>query len=507
MLTPTVEDNKMLFRSKVKDLHFSSKKKTLKSYETLGSWKPILPASYSKMKGILDSFLVNADEVEILIVDDTDTDGFGSTKICYSKLKQLFPNCTIKVNKDETKIYDLVIILDSSSSLIETYENLCQIIVIDHHEYNHDLKCPDNVLLINSKDTKGLESISAGMLSYILFSQYLKDHSIKDYDSLFDIACMTLYSDIVPVDDFVQTCLGSLMKMTEFSKTLNALNLYHEPINKNTLSYSIIPLINYTRRLNDSSTLKLLYQGKEEAALNFLLRNKEIGRNIFDVFRDSSDVDTSYKNFVFVDVTFAVENIVMYPLQNFKGVYANRVSDQYNKPAIVGFMKDEKFYFSVRSNNINSLSFFLPRVLDGGGHNSACGFVIDIFKLTVLLKAYDEYLNNCEYDKPNIIEINSIEDLDLFDLAAIAIENEFRYSNYKVTVFKVKSNQAAKIKNVNLNKKTFTIDKYTFKCYNFNREDVEVGEMTITPTFTSIGVQAITLITSFKKGVIQGNAR
>lgn len=438
-------------------------------------WKPIIPNGYDRFKSILDSYWGDREFIRILIADDIDTDGFGSAKICYEKLSRLFPNCSIHINNQHgfdfertyTEDYDIVIIVDSSSSLVESYTDRQQIIILDHHEYDHSLICPPNVLLINSKDTPGLESISAGMLVYLVCTQYLQDRGIADWDNLFDVACMTLYSDLVPVDKYVQECLFHFMKnINNYSKLLTTLNIKHQPINHNTLAFNIIPLINYTRRLNDKATLQLLYKGKEEVAIRSMLENKSTGRYILEIFDTIGEIEVDYTNFTFCNISTAVDFLPQYPAGNFKGVFANKLADKHGKPAIVGFSKNEKTYVSVRSNEIDSLSYFIDKCISGGGHKPACGFEFYEYDVPSILKGYDKYLLTAEHEEDGVIEINDLSELGLFNLWILAALNEFRYSNFPPVLFRINNLKCTDIENIDNIRGAFSIGAYRFSTFD-----------------------------------------
>lgn len=459
-------------------------------------WDIIVPSSYQKVEEVLDYYRLNNNEINILIVDDIDSDGIVSAKITYTKLRKIFPNCKIKVNNQHGLVdlkscngYDLIIIVDSSSNLLETYSVLQQkVIIVDHHEYNREQKCPDNVILVNSKDHEELKSISAGMLCYLVFTKYLLHCGIADY-SLFDIACMSLYSDIVPVDSYVASCINKLITEKHiYSDLLSTLNIYNEAINMNNLQYNIIPLLNYTRRLGDVSAIKLIYENREDVAINILKENKKTSKILLDIMKQLSN-PKEYKNFVFVDIS-EILNTTCYPIQNFKGVYANQLQSEYKKPAIVGFRTKENkslFSISVRSNDIDSLSYFSKLCESGGGHLSACGFMLDINKLPLILAGYNTYLDDYQYTQlSDIIRLDNYSKLNDLDLLKISIDNEFRYSNMKPIIVEIDNIRQSDIVNVDEIRREFSIGKHRVKIY------------TNLPTDKNLKIQLKPILESYK---------
>ena len=448
------------------------------------------------------------------IVDDIDMDGFGSAKIAYSKLKKYFRKCNIYINNqhgftdiEEAKKYDVILILDSSSNLLPLYKDLGTVFILDHHEYDHNIECPDNVFFINSKDTKELENISAGMLTYLVTSQLREDIGEPD-DSMFDIACATLYSDIVPTDDYVQSCLYKLLHMTEFSSLISNLNIYRDNVNHNTLGYTIIPLINYTRRLNDTQTLNLLYEGEEEAAMRKIVQNKSKGKNFLRLIESGGKKGyvlpnkeiIIYNNFVYWDISQLVNRVPQYAIANFKGVYANQLAKTYGKPALVGFNKDGQGSFSVRSPEVDSLAYFSTQsCIQGGGHKKACGFTFSTESICNVLSGYDDYLSCTKRIGSTGMEIRRIDDLAYFDLFDIAVLNEFRYSNYSPISFLLKiSNTEKSFKNVDKVRGRFTVGIYSFYTYDYIPTEGSII-MEVIPTLSSFEYKSKNLLCRFRE--------
>ena len=480
----------------------------MKLLHKIEEWQLVVPQSYTHFRDILEQYIPIAKTTKVLIVDDIDADGFGSAKIAKHKLSQIFPNCEIYINSQHgfldlpyAKRFDLVFILDSSSNLLETYKVLKQVFILDHHEYDHNQICPDNVCFINSKDTPQLASISAGMLTYLILTQFLLDQGIED-TSLFDVACMTLYSDIVPLDDYVQSCLFQFMKMENHSNLLTSLNIYKDAINRNTLSYTIIPLINYTRRLGDTNTLKLLYSENEELAIRSLMDNRKKSKEILDIIQKMGQIK-AYKNFSYCDITFIVDNLPHLKVSNFKGVHANALFNEFGKTALVGFIKDDRAYFSVRSGEINSLEYFETQQIDGGGHKSACGFSCLATDLNKILEGYDHYLEIATVSKKDIIELNSISDLKLFNLTDIAIYNEFRYSSSSPIIFKINGVNAKDITNIDMVRYRYTIGDFNFISYKPILLD-DVVDIEMIPVLSSYKLNTKKLVTTMTKHIKGG---
>ena len=403
----------------------------------------ILPKEYEKIKQLLD-YHKNKDS-KVLIIDDKDFDGTSCLVCCYNKLLTVWNTKTnLKIYNNhrhgvnETVLascsadsYDLVIILDSSTNLVELYKsNVTDYLVIDHHEPDMDIQncTPDNVISCNSKLTKGLESISAGMLTWLIFSEYTQDFG--DYEW----AATSLYSDIVPVDEVVadhiiQYFYGDLTKKQNFIGT------QLEDTSKTKLQWGAIPLINYSRRLEDDHTINLLVKGYDDYVLEYMEKNRQVGKDIMKAMTYYRKIDQSFNNFVCCDVS-EINDFITEPVENFIGLFCNRLVSQYKKPAIT-FLKESEdtIRFSVRSNHINSLDFFSKdNRVDGGGHQNACGFTVNIEDFKNVMQGYEEYLNpvNGQVQYVLLEDILPVDDVSYLTeelMKDIALYNEFAYSS------------------------------------------------------------------------------
>lgn len=418
---------------------------------------------------------------KILIYDDKDFDGTISGYIAYSVLRQMDYDVDIYVNnqhgvpaqliqeKLDQSNYDLVIILDSSTLLVEEYSSLAsKIIVIDHHVPNSSLITPPNVLLCNSKNTKGLECISAGMLTYLIFLRFYSqctdelastldtstlsmlfddediqqlqvenNQRITDTSSMFELACCSLYADIVPLDNTVMKAL--MLYMLKYMNTTDFMSTYMDKgINKTNLTYSVIPLINYTRRLEDNELIKKIYQDDSTNNFSLLQANHKLGRQVVQTL-SSLHSKVEFNNFVLLNISNC-RKLLSQPIQNFKGLLCNNIHKFYNKPIITClYIKDEDSYdISVRSEGINSLAFFkdITRYYNvvGGGHNSACGFKVKASDFKQVMAEYDIYLAGTGRVAKPIRRI-SIKDLHNMNWYFYSILNELCFSDQSEVIF------------------------------------------------------------------------
>lgn len=474
-------------------------------------WYPVLPCNFDVLCTILESLDVDS---KIAIVDDIDCDGQLAAHVAYNILKNKFNNIQIIINDrhglttklDKVTQYDLVIIVDSSSELTHLYTDLKQVIVIDHHNYQLSYPVPSNVLLLNSKDVPQLKSISAGMYTYILLSQYAEKYGIPYDTSLFSLGALTLYSDVVPLDEYVKLCLEKLIddiKENNIHTLINTLNFYFEPLNRGTFSYSIIPSINYTRKILDETTLRMLYRNLMGTASSCVQRNSKEVRELLSYVKSMLVINDNFMNFVFADITNAVQFFDK-PLKNFKGLICNQLQTQYGKPAVIAYQPTgENIYeLSFRSNKINSYKFVKDNNLDGGGHLQACGCRCKVDELDDILVQYENYLNNATLIHEHIEDICA-EQLSSIDFLNISYENEFRFSTsptkkYTLTV------SVGDIENIDYTLKKMTINNISITWYTIAKElplykPTDEITFVITPTMESHLLDTYLLIANVQK--------
>lgn len=401
----------------------------------------ILPREYEKIKQLLD-YHKNKDS-KVLIIDDKDFDGTSCLICCYNKLLKVWNTKTnLKIYNNHrhgvneavltscsADSYDLVIILDSSTNLVDLYKSeTTDFLIIDHHKPDTDIKNPDNVINCNSKFTKGLESISAGMLTWLVFSEYTQDFS--DYEW----AATSLYSDIVPVDEVVADHLIQYF-YGDYNTKQDFLGTGIREMNKTKLQWGSIPLINYSRRLEDDHTINLLVKGYDDFVLEYMEKNRQVGKEIVRAMTYYRKIEDCYNNFICCDVS-EINDFITEPLENFIGLFCNKLVSKYKKPTITYLKEsDDTIRFSVRSNHINSLDYFSKDIrVSGGGHPNACGFTVDIDNFKDVMKGYDEYLapvnGQVQYViLEDILPVDNVSYLTDELMKEIALYNEFAYSS------------------------------------------------------------------------------
>ena len=172
----------------------------------------------------------------ILIVVDSDCDGFTSAAIIYQYTKRMNPNCHVdywlheakqhglsdhidRLMEEDTK-YDLIILPDSSSN-DATYHNMLEEIhipclILDHHET--DVKLSDNAVVVNnqlSPNYTNKDLTGAGVVYQ--FCRYIDSLSGNNWaDDYMDLAAWGIVGD-----------MGSMLSLENRYIVYTGLDIHH----------------------------------------------------------------------------------------------------------------------------------------------------------------------------------------------------------------------------------------------------------------------------------------
>lgn len=220
----------------------------------------------------------------ILIVVDSDCDGFTSATIIYQYTKKIAPEIRISYLLHEGKQhglqdhidtifekgdnYDLIILPDSSSNDYKYHEQLKNIcvpaLVLDHHLT--DVEISDNAVVINnqlSKDYPNKELTGAGVTYQ--FCRYIDNLLKVDYaDYFMDLAAWGIIGDMGSVLEMenryiIEKGLSNIHNF--FFQTLIDKQSYsmNDKINSTTVAFYIVPLINAMIRVGTMEEKERLF--------------------------------------------------------------------------------------------------------------------------------------------------------------------------------------------------------------------------------------------------------
>lgn len=206
---------------------------------------------------------------KILIVVDSDADGFTSAAIMYQYIKKIYPEADIEYSlheekqhgledhvdiiMDSDKVYGLIILPDSSSNDIEYHDSLARInvpcLVLDHHLTDNKISL--NATVINnqlSKNYSNKELTGAGIVYQ--FCRYLDSILNVDFaEEYIDLAALGIIGDMGSVVNLenryiIKTGLENI-KNFFFSSLLEKQSFSTKgKVNPTTISFYITPLIN-----------------------------------------------------------------------------------------------------------------------------------------------------------------------------------------------------------------------------------------------------------------------
>ena len=421
---------------------------------------------------------------EICLVDDIDCDGLSSLIIMYRLLERMEYDVSIHYNTKhgihESELegfseYDLMIILDSSSNECDRYESFKgDILVIDHHEMKSGLRPSGNTLLCNSKNTPCLGNISAGFLTYTICKN-IGDITGVDTSDLFPYGIMSIYSDIVPVDEYIKSIIDHNIQ-TEFITDLGNFSKYNNRLTKTAYQMDIVPKFNYTRRLGDLVTIdKIVALGYRDNIHSKLVENRLKAKEIVNLLSMTKKPASIYRDgqeaLRYLDITESKDTLCNIPLTNFKGLLCNREKGIYSLNTVVcGIDNGEgSVAVSIRSD-ADALPVAERFFTSGGGHNKACGGIVQKTQLSNLLKAISE-LNPTIKDE--VIDMNWSE-LDKESLMQYAVYNEYAYSNINPYQIRLPYNNLMEMPSIEHSVGGIKIKK-------FNRVPID-KPITLTPT-------------------------
>lgn len=391
----------------------------------------------------------------VLLIVDSDCDGYSSGAIIYQYMKRLNPNCHIDywlhegkehglqdhINHiEETNIkYDLVVTPDSSSNDFEYHERLEKLgvpcLVLDHHL--QDLAASANALIINnqtSPDYHNKELVGAGVVYQ--FCRYLDIITGNDWaDDYLDLVALAQIGDmgsVLEMENRYLICRGLSEKhlKNDFLKCLLNKQAYSitgktgvswqdlvSKITPTSVAFYIVPLINAMIRVGTKEEKERLFtafidgarlvpSGKRgekgvmtrvdvESArecTNAKAKQDKIKKNAVEQLEAKIFKHDLLENKV---LFVRLEEDDKFPSE-LTGLIAMSLSAQYKKPTIVARLNELGFdRGSARGLNQSELRDFRQFLLDSGLFEYALGHS-QAFGLSIAdrdLSAFHAYAN------------------------------------------------------------------------------------------------------------------
>ena len=413
-------------------------------------------------------------EWNILLIIDSDNDGFTSSAIMYQYIKKIAPNINIQYRLHEGKQHGLedhidwilehsedinmVILPDSSSNDFKYHEQLREegipCLVLDHHITDNEIS--SNAIIINnqlSHNYKNKELTGAGITwQFCRFcDNYFNVNFSKD---LIDLAAWGIIGD-----------MGSLLEIENryiIKNGLENINNYFFKVLIEKQSYSmggevtpitvafyIVPLVNAMIRVGTMEEKERLFMAFidghqmvpcnkrgakgtfEEVAIESAREctNARTRQNkILDEMVEAFEIKIHKYNLLENKVLFIrLEDEDNYP-SVLNGLSAMKLSAKFKKPTIVARLNDEGYdRGSMRGLNQSELTSFKDFLEQSGyfeyvsGHDNAAGTSIRDKDLADFHKYANEVLKDIDFGE-NVYEVNFIRTAAEKDISNIIFD-------------------------------------------------------------------------------------
>lgn len=467
----------------------------------------------------------------ILIVVDSDTDGYTSSTIIYQYIKKINKEIALdyilhkgkqhglsdlidEILDEKRPHYDLIILPDSSSSDFEFHERLKEFgtkcLVLDHHDAEPPYS--NNAVIINnqlSPNYKNKELTGAGVTWQ--FCRYLD--SITDGESfansLIDLAALGVTGDMGSVLDLENRSIiyyGFHNIKNIFFNALREKQAYsmNGETNPITVAFYIVPLINAMIRVGTSDEKERLFlafiNGKElvechkrgakgtleEVAIESAREctNARAKQNrILDKAVEELEIKISKYDLLENKILFVRLDTEDFPPE-LNGLVAMKLAARYKKPTIVARLNNAgEDKGSIRGLNDSELEDFKGFLLDSGyfdfvqGHPNAAGCAIVDDKLSAFHKYANQKLENINFNE-NYYDVNFeriAADKDLEDLISdIGMHDGIWGQHNNEPLIYVKDLNVTKddIRIMGKNQDTLKIEKFGISYLKFRATDM-----------------------------------
>lgn len=457
----------------------------------------------------------------IAIHCDVDMDGVGSGYILkrFLETQGAINRTGFTINRDKehginekhvkythnTPNLGLFIILDSSSNEVEHIKEMnCDVLVIDHHELNHRELSGDTaggkyVIVNNTIDNNGYtadKNMSCGLVTYELLRIYediIGTDPVIDNIKLYQWAGITLLSDVIPLNNprnqwyIDNTLLKSDMEIG-IKSILDKVNKYKAVLDKNTVLFNIVPLINAAIRTGNSAEALDIVLNKpeniDELSKYRNMQNEVINNEIGSLVHEDSYVLATLDNEKF---------------SNYTGLIASKLCGRFNKNCAVFIVEDgvAKGSFRGRLSGIDYRESFesFGEGVYAQGHRVAFGFraneeLLDMImsRLVEIETGYkiNNYLTLGRVDtdykgKYHIENMDEFKKMGLFWRMAIA---NSRLSGEEIITIITPNNNCKLVEKYN---KASIYDVDGVKCIGF--EPLVTGWIELYPEYGSDGVK------------------
>ena len=476
----------------------------------------ISPTTYKNMEESYECVMNHINnKSRILVVVDSDADGFCSNAMLYSYLTMNFDVDieymihTNKVHGFTSEVmstvyegkYELVLMADAGSSDYERHKELnsmgVDIVILDHHESEY---YSEYAIVVNNQLDEGLvnKTLSGGGV-VMKFLEYM--------DSKLGIDKSKYYTDLCAIAMVSDSMLMTELETRYYVKTgmSNIKNSFiYEILKKKDkigfldISFSVAPIINSIIRVGSKEDRENLFEvmvgANREMTLN--IRGKgDVEMSLAEYVLKISDkckrLQSKLINDLMQDGEFEIiQNglpivIGIAPIEfnaNLSGLVANKLSDLFMKPSILLRLNDETTKYFGSGRTYKQIDGFKDFLIETGyfthceGHQGAFGCSIEIDKLSELI----EYLKDKEeFDVETCYEVDAMynnKTLNAFDIMCIGQMDNQWSKGFEKPLFYIKLENISKsnIDIIGKNKDTIRIKHKGITFVKFKCETMEI---------------------------------
>ena len=429
--------------------------------------------------------IAQSDTSRILIVVDSDNDGYTSATIIYQYTKRLNPNCNIdywlhegkqhglqdhidKLMEQDYK-YDLIILPDSSSNDANYHDMLEEVntpcLILDHHLT--DVKLSYNAVVINnqlSPNYTNKELTGAGVVyQFCRYVDSLTGH--KWADDYIDLAAWGIIGDMGSVLEMENRYIiteGLRSIKNEFFKALLEKQAYSitgkmgatwkdilEKLTPTSVAFYIVPLVNGMIRvgtMEEKSRLFLAFiDGNQMIESGKRGAKGTMERVAVEAARECANAKSRQDKTKLAAVEKLEQKIFKYDLlenrvlfvrldetdkfpSELNGLIAMQLAAKYKKPTIVARLNEQGFdRGSARGVDKSELKDFKRFLMDSGyfeyaqGHANAFGISIDDSNLKDFHNYANRELANYNFGE-NAYDVNFIRSANAADLTNLILD-------------------------------------------------------------------------------------
>jgi single-stranded-DNA-specific exonuclease len=418
------------------------------------------------------------DKQKIVLVGDYDVDGVVSSAIIVDFFRQIpYPLDVIIPNRfsdgygvsptilDRVEA-DLIITVDNGISAFEA-AHICKergidLIITDHHTPSDTL--PDAYAIVNPKLKKchyPFKEICGGEVAWLVLALVKKEMKLNiDMKSFLDMLCVAIIADIMPLIDINRLLVKEGLRAILYSNRPSSIiirDFLNKPdITSEDIAFSIAPRINSAGRLEDASIALEFFTAYDT---NMAYQKFE-HLNSLNEQRKDTETQTTLQA---IDEVDEDDKIIVVAGEGWHegvvGIVASRLTDKFEKPAIVLSIEDGVAKGSARSIAdvdiyalIKENETYLNKF---GGHKMAAGLGLDATNIEAFKKAINKSAKKIDekkfIPKDDIVGILQSSDIDFELLELLQRFEPYGEANKKPT-FLIKDAEVISIKLMGNNK-------------------------------------------------------